>query len=186
MKSEHKTLDCIGVLVAALSVYLTMLLWSLSKLNEFAGSLVMFDLRPTGYSHETAMQIVPALGRTGQAFYLGPQHILDTAYPILMGLALAMSFNRLFRGWFVCALISLSALAAIFDLLENMAVSSMLRAGAEGLTVGMVSTASLWTVLKSTTVSIAMLGIVAGLVRLVWRRYSGKASRQFSTSSKAS
>lgn len=165
-----KRLIFTSVLGAMVATYLAMVLWSLPKLTAVAGGLTMFDLRPGGYSFEQAHEVVLALGEAGRAFYLGPQHMLDTAYPVLMALALGMAFSRLYGR--KLALAGLSGLAAGFDLMENMAVSVMLKAGPEGLNAGMVDVASRWTVLKSGAVSAAMLALIAGLAMATWRRHA--------------
>lgn len=174
------------VIVATLGVYFTMLLWSLPNLSEIAGGLKMFDLRPGGYSLAQAQEIVANLGEAGRVFYLGTQHKLDTAYPLLLALTLAMSFVRLFGRKVAVALILLAALAAGFDLLENITVAEMLRTGPAGPTTDMAAAASRWTFLKSVASSLAFLALLLGL-GLAWRRrYSGKASRQLATESRAS
>ena len=171
------------VLAATLAVYLVMVLWSLPKLAETAGGLTMFDMRPAGYSFVDAHEILTALGGSGREFYLGTQQVLDTVYPPLLAFALALSFVRLFSGKILGALVFLALAAAGFDLMENRTVADMLLAGPDALSAEMVDAASRWTLLKSGAVTVAMLAFVAGLVRAGWRRYTGKASRQSSSSS---
>lgn len=158
------------ILTATLGVYFTMLLWSLPKLSDIAGGLKMFDLRPGGYSLTQAQQIVTALGEVGRSFYLGPQHRLDAAYPLLLALTLSMSYAKLFTRNVASALMLLAAVAAGFDLFENMAIAEMLSAQPERLTAEMVEIASLWTLLKSVASSFAFLALLAGL-GLAWRRH---------------
>ncbi len=162
------------VLAATFTVYLVMVLWSLPKLSEMAGGLAMFDMRPSGYSFEEAQAIMAALGEGGRSFYLNTQQVLDTLYPLLMGLALALSFARLFAGKWLGALVALALAASGFDLMENRGVADMLIAGPDGLSVALVEAANRWTVLKSGAVSIAMLALVAGLLLAGWSRYKAK------------
>ena len=167
-----KRVTFLTVLTATLGVYFTMLFWSLPKLSELAGGLKMFDLRPGGYSLAEAQEITSALGEAGRAFYLGTQHKLDTAYPLLLTLTLTMSYAKLFTRKIALALMLLAAMAASFDLLENMTVADMLRAGPEALTADMSEAASRWTLLKSVASSLAFLALLAGLGLAWWRHHT--------------
>ena len=155
-------------LTLAMAVYLTMILWSLPHLRQAAGGRVAFDLRPMGYQPAEARALVAALGAEGRAFYLNVQHRLDTAYPALLAVVLALAFRLLARGWMVWALTAIAVLAAAFDYLENWAVAVLLRAGPEAITDAMVESASRWTLLKSATASVAFVALVVLLLRAGW------------------
>jgi hypothetical protein len=136
-----------------MSIYGTMLIWSLPQIAAAAGGLLPFDLRPGGYA--------------GKAFYHGTQHTLDTIYPPLLSLTLFYAIVALAKPigrwrW----LLALPALPiAVFDLVENVAVDRMLEAGAAGLTPDLAAHASLFTVLKADlstlTMSILLVVLVA-------------------------
>lgn len=168
------------------TVYLVMILWSLPTLSHLAGGAPMFDMMPGGYSFTEAQAVLAALGQEGWDFYLTTQQGLDTFFPPLLGLALALSFLRLFQGGVAGFLVILAFLVAGLDLAENLAIAKMLHVGPEGLSAAMAATASWLTVAKSGIATLAYLALLIGLGRAGWRRYSGRASRQFSTSSKAS
>lgn len=151
-------------------VYLTMAFWSIPLIVADADGLMLFDLRPMGYSYAEAQTFLAALSDQGRDFYLNVQQRLDSAYPALMAVVLALAFKQLFRGWQRWAATAFGVAGAGFDYLENAAVAVMLRAsdgGADGLTEAMVATASFWSVLKFATVSLAMTALIAGLV-MAW------------------
>jgi hypothetical protein len=152
----------------AMAVYLTMILWSLPHLQQTAGGRVVFDLRPMGYQPTEARALVTALGEEGRAYYLNVQQRLDTAYPALLAVVLALAFRLLARGWLVWALTAFAVLATVFDYLENGAVAVLLRAGPEAITDTMVESASRWTLLKSATATVAFVALVVLLLRAGW------------------
>jgi hypothetical protein len=115
-----------------------------------------------------ARALVAALGVEGRAFYLNVQHRLDTAYPALLVVVLALAFRLLARGWMAWALTTIAVLAAAFDYLENWAVAVLLRAGPEAITDAMVESASRWTLLKSAAASMAFVALVVLLLRAGW------------------
>ena len=152
------------LLVAAMAVlYLVMVAWSLPYLKMLGGDPA-FDLRPGGYTFSEAQSFIAALGNEGRAFYLNVQHRLDLVYPALLGAVLVIALVKLAPpriGWLLGAI---AVAGSVFDYLENHAVSVMLRAGPDGLTAEMVTSASRWTVLKSAFSALAMTALAALLV----------------------
>jgi hypothetical protein len=152
-----------------ISVYLTMILWSLPHLRDLAGGLTAFDLRPTGYSPAEARALVSALGTSGADFYLNVQLWLDTAYPALLAAVLVLAFNKLAQGWLVWLLCCGAVFMALSDYLENRVVAAMLRAGSVALTDDMVASASNWTLLKSASSTPVFIMLVILLMHACWR-----------------
>jgi hypothetical protein len=157
----------------ALSLYITMLAWSLPILTKAADGLVAFDLRPGGYSFAEAKHYLETLSDDGNFFYRGVQHKLDTFFPAFEGIAVGWAVFLLApAGWkngrFVLLLPALAG--TVFDYLENASVAVMLKAGATGLTQKMVTTASMFSQLKALFVTIAMVLLVALIVRWFWKR----------------
>lgn len=156
------------VLLLTLSIYAAMLLWTLPTIQEAAGGLPPFDLRPTGYSYDDARLFLKNLTDGGRALYIGPQRILDLIYPAGIALSVGIAIfilaplNMLRRTGF--ALVAIPG--AVFDYLENGAVAKLLEAKAEDITHEMVQTASLFTILKSVfdTVAFSVLLVFA----LLW------------------
>lgn len=158
---------------AMLAIYFTMVLWSLPIVAENAGGMMPFDLRAAGYSYAEAQGFLAALSDYGRAFYLNVQHRLDNAYPALMAVVLVFAFVQLYQGVLRWVAIGLAIAGAGFDYMENVAVAVMLRASGaagDGLTEAMVATASRWTVLKSATVTLALLALIIGAVMAYLRK----------------
>jgi hypothetical protein len=162
------------IVAATLVVYFVMLAWSIPRLSAAAGGLAIFDMRPAGYDFAAAQAFLSALTPEGKAFYLGVQHRLDLAYPAL--LAIATSWAILIvapPGWGrIRYLLILPAIAGMaFDYLENLAVTAMLQAGAEGVTPELVARASGFSRAKAAFSSLSLiLLIVLLLLRLLRRR----------------
>lgn len=165
-----------AVFALMLLVYLAMVLWSLPAISADANGLMPFDLRPMGYSAEDARLFLSALGEAGQSQYLGWQHKLDTVYPALMALSLALAYFLLFPKKWASAFSALAVLAAVFDWGENHAVADMLRSGAAHLTEEAVAHASNMTQMKSATVTLALVLLLVGLAKLGWSRRKGQAT----------
>lgn len=153
------------------ALYLAMTLWSLPQLSALAGGQAMFDLRPSGYDLTTARTILDGLGAAGRDFYLRVQQPLDALFPPLEALVLSLAFLRLYSRAVARPLILLAIAAAAFDLMENVGVATMLRAGPDGVSAEMVAVASRWSVMKSASVTFAMLALLAGLAMAGWRRW---------------
>lgn len=153
------------------ALYLAMTLWSLPQLSALAGGQAMFDLRPSGYDLATARTILDGLGAAGRDFYLRVQQPLDALFPPLEALVLSLAFLRLYSRAVARPLILLAIAAAAFDLMENVGVATMLRAGPDGVSAEMVAVASRWSVMKSASVTFAMLALLAGLAMAGWRRW---------------
>jgi hypothetical protein len=157
-----------------MSIYGTMLIWSLPQIAAAAGGLLPFDLRPGGYSYGESLTFLSALTPAGKAFYHGTQHTLDTIYPPLLSLTLFYAIVALAKPigrwrW----LLALPALPiAVFDLVENVAVDRMLEAGAAGLTPDLAAHASLFTVLKAdlSTLTMSILLVVLVARGIGWLR----------------
>lgn len=160
-----------ALLAAMTGVYLTMLLWSLPHLSDVSGGLLMFDMRPGGYTPDEAHEILSALGSEGRAFYLNVQHPLDTAYPLLMVLVLTLSFFRVYPRTLALGMSAIAIAAASFDYLENLAVATMLRTGPEAFSDQLAQTANRWTVLKSGAVTVALTALLIGLALAGWRKW---------------
>ncbi len=156
----------------ALAVYATMLMWTLPAITTASGGLTPFDLRPSGYSFDEAKAFLTALSPEGKALYLNVQHKLDTAYPGLLAATLFFAIAALApKGWgrwrWVIALVAIPG--ALFDYVENAAVSVMLTAGAGGLTPDMAATADRWTTTKSWTTTVAMTVLLVLIIMRAWQ-----------------
>lgn len=160
-----------ALLAATLALYLVIVLWSLPLIASEAGGLKPFDLRPLGYGLDETRAFLLALSDRGRDFYLGTQRTLDRIYPALLGATFALGFTLLFSGPLRWALILLALCVTGFDWLENGTVAGLLRTGPDLITVDQVSDAARWSVLKSSTTTIAWIALtVGGILALVRRR----------------
>lgn len=165
-----------ATLALTLINYLAMLLWTLPALIDAAGGLRPFDLRPLGYGYHEVRVYLAALDGEGRDFYLTVQHWLDTTYPALLALSLILALHLLLgarRVWLSRAVSGVAVAGAVFDYLENAAVAALLRAGTEGVTQGMVTWASAWTVAKSAATGVVMAVVLIAAIRALWRRWKG-------------
>lgn len=164
-------------------VWLFMVLLTLPYIQQQAGGLAPFDLRPLGYSFDEAKAFLTALSPQGKAYYLGPQHWLDLFFPGLVAATLYCALVVLLRpyvggnGRFVAAL---AAFVAVFDWLENSAVAAMLNAGPDGIAADAVAAASRWTVLKSATHTILLTATLLLAVVAGWRLWKQRRAAHLS------
>lgn len=162
------------IVVLTLGVYATMLMWTLPAISAAAGGLTPFDMRPGGYSLEEAKAFLGALSPGGRALYLGPQHWLDLAYPLLLATFTGWSILNLLPkiwlrrgGWL--ALLAIPGM--IFDYMENGAVAAMLAADPDTLSPQLAATASRMTVLKSVFTSLSLTVLFVLFAYWLWRRW---------------
>ena len=159
-----------GLFAVTLGVYLAMVLWSLPRLQDMAGGLAGFDLRPMGYSPSEARELLAALGPEGADFYLSVQLWIDSAYPGLMAAVLTFAFAALARGVWVWILAAGAFVMAGCDYLENHAVAGLLRAGPDTVSDAMITAASGWTLWKSISSTVVFTALLVLLVRAGWLR----------------
>ncbi|SMP33323.1 hypothetical protein [Shimia sagamensis] len=157
---------------AATAIYLVMVFWTMPTISAAAGGMVPFDMRPFGYTAQEARNFLASLTADGRDFYLSVQLRLDLIYPAVLGIMLIVGFQNLFeRPWSMLfsfvALIMVSA-----DYLENYMVATMLHSGADGLEDSVVAFASFWTRCKSAAATVAFVGLLAGAVMQVRRRWA--------------
>ncbi len=166
------------VVIVTITNYLVMVLWSLPKISFMANGKVPFDMRPGGYSFEEALVFLTTIDASGRDFYLNTQQLLDSFYPVLLSITLAIGLVNLvprYWGWIAA---TIAVLAGIFDYLENATVAKMLSIAPTHLTPDLVSSASNWTLAKSVSTTIASLILVLSLIikSILWlkNRISGK------------
>lgn len=134
----------IGLPLLTAAVYGWLVLGHGLDLQRLAGGLLPFDLRVGGYDLDAALRYLVALPPEGVALYLGPIALLDTVFPVLLGLTLLWWMRPLATPFgLVCALAALGYVA--LDLLENRATGALVAGGAFGLTPDAVRAASLLT-----------------------------------------
>jgi len=148
------------VVVATVTNYLMMVLWSLPRVSEMAGGGVPFDMRLGGYTFDDARVFLTVITDTGRDFYLNTQQLLDLFYPTLFAITVAIPLIHLMPRYWGWALAVLAIAAGVFDHLENHAVAVMLRVEPDALTEAMVVAANKWTLAKSISTTIASVALL--------------------------
>lgn len=165
------------VFALGLSVYLVMVLWTLPAISAAAGGLAAFDLRPLGYSLIEARAFLSALSEQGRALYLGPQALLDLAYPTLLASTIALGVRLLGGGrWMLRIAVPAAVGGALCDYAENLLVRRLLQVEPASVTEGAVQMASTATVLKSVLSTLALVLLLVALARWFWRRGGGRTT----------
>ncbi|MGC1496941.1 MAG: hypothetical protein WA790_14105 [Sulfitobacter sp.] len=113
-----------------------------------AADLGTFDAQIFGYGLGDAQTYISGLSNGQIALYRGPFRIADTIFPALLALTLLLWFRRWTVGSARLSLTLVTALYLAADYTENMLVGRLLVAGADGLTMKDVDTASLFTMGK--------------------------------------
>lgn len=163
----------LGFLIPAMTIYFFMLFYTIPQVMQYARGMKIFDLSPTGYSYNYAMELLDALGSKGRETYLYSQLPLDFLYPGLFGVScclllawlFAKSLNNNSKMYFLCLI---PVTGGFFDYLENISVFMLLTSYPD---IGRlnVSLASIFTILKSvlTTVFFVLLatGFILALVK---------------------
>lgn len=137
--------------LAALAVWLHLVLVLLPQLATLSAQGTPFDLRPFGYSIAEARAYVAQLSPAGLALYLGPVRLDDSIFPILLMVALMLPLRGRGQAWFLPALAY-----GLADLGENIAVARILRAGSE-MAASDVLTASTLTEVKFAGFGLALV-----------------------------
>lgn len=174
-----------GIIVAAVAVYLVMLLVTLPHLSALAGGVPVFDLRPTGYELQDAQGILAALGDAGRRYYLNIQQPLDTMFPLLnaatVAIALAAAFPdgnwryfRLKKAHHAALLAIICLPVAALDLLENILVRDLLTADVSAISAEKVKIASTVTIAKSVAVTVAYCLSLVAVFCLVMDKIRGR------------
>ncbi|GAB5561324.1 MAG: hypothetical protein SynsKO_29710 [Synoicihabitans sp.] len=170
----------LSLFVLTTAVYLVMILGTIPHVQGFAPEVALFDLSPTGYSHEHAKLLLGSLGAEGRSVYLFPQLAMDFIYPGLFAISYSLTLIWVFAkrcnpdAW-IFNLSLLPVLAGFFDYAENLLIIQMIRDYPD-VAEFLVSAASFCTVLKSLFTTLALLLLIGGFAFLVVCRPPIKAT----------
>lgn len=153
-------------------VYVLMLAYTIPMVRTFAGGMNLFDMMPTGYDLNYALELFNALGEEGRHAYLWVQLPVDMLYPALFALSYSLLLvwllqkidkhqSRLFY------LAYLPFIAAMADYLENLGIIVLLKQFPDitRSSVEMISHAS---VVKSSTTTVYFLVVLIVLLAILW------------------
>jgi hypothetical protein len=167
--------------ILAAAILAAMVLYTFPTISAAAGGLTPFDLRPFGYSLEETKAFLTALTPEGRDLYLNTQQRLDTPYPILIAISLALGGFLIapFRPAVMRWLPTITALpGAVFDYRENFLVARLLRSSLESLDPDLAAAASFATLAKSLCNALAVTLVLIFAIVWVKHRWWDQGSKE--------
>lgn len=168
----------LGLFILTNVVYIFMLTVTIPRTMNHSNGIKLLDMMPTGYDLNYVSELFDSLGEIGRGTYLTNQIPVDMIYPLLFGLSYCLllayflkKLRKLNAPYIYLCLLPI--IAGIADYLENFGIITMLK-NYPVLTKGMVSTTSLFSVIKSISTSIFFVTLIIMLVLLGIRAVSGK------------
>ncbi|MGY5453056.1 hypothetical protein ACVFI8_19265 [Agarivorans sp. MS3-6] len=165
-----------GLFVLTMSVYISMLVYSIPAVSAYSPGMALFDLSPSGYSYTYANDLLSSLGEEGRHLYLSVQLPLDFIYPGLFSITYSLLLvwiigktqaeNSKIRYF---ALVPF--MAGVFDYLENIFIIKMISSFPD-LQVSSVKIASAFTLLKSSFTMAFFVLLIAGFAVLLKQKLS--------------
>lgn len=132
-----------------IALWMASLLWFAAMAAFVAGRLgpqgatPLPDASLTGHSVDSLTAWAAGMTEAGRALFLGPYRLMDTVFPLLLALTLAVTGGR--RRWWLGAL---AGAYALLDLAENASIAAILRAAPALPDADQVARASLLTIAK--------------------------------------
>ena len=160
-------------------VYGAILRISIPLVLSFAPDSILFDMSPSGYSYEQAIQLLQSLGVEGRNAYLTVQIPLDMVYPALFSISYAIMLtwalkqhihvnSKLFLLSFV------PVFAGVFDYLENLCIIVMLNDFPK-VSEGFVKASSGFTIAKSGITTLFFVVLLVTLLFQAWKFLANKS-----------
>ena len=177
LKSAATGKNVLLFLIPASVIYMVMLLYTIPSVKQYVPGMEIFDMAPTGYSYEYAMQLLGALGGAGRDSYLYKQLPLDFIYPALFAISSCLLMAWVFlkgkvfapRMYYLCFV---PIVAGFMDYLENAQIILMILKYPD-VSENQVTMASLSTIGKSGLTTIFFVILVVGLLRVALVRRTG-------------
>ena len=165
----------VGLFIATMAVYLTMLFFTIPAVESFAPGIALFDLSPGGYSYEHAVRLLDELGAEGRNVYRTVQLPMDFIYPGLFAITYSLLLTWIFSKthaagskMFYFSIIPI--FAGLFDYLENIGICRMLTSYPD-VSHGLVSMTSTFTVLKSGFTVMFYVLLLVGAFQFLKKRF---------------
>ncbi|MGJ7921693.1 hypothetical protein [Neobacillus sp. LXY-4] len=154
-------------LILSQTIYIIMQTYTIPRISDEAGGLLIFDMKPLGYTYEDAYKFLSQLSEKGYKLYTHVQLPLDILFPILNGITGLCTFILLIRLYnkvknksdlylfspFSKATLTLPLIAMLFDYMENMMIFVMLSYQS-AVPKMVVYVADIFTIIKSMSTSI--------------------------------
>jgi len=149
----------LGFALISVALFAAMQFISIPVIGHGLGSDQMFDMLPFGYDFAYAQRFISNLSPQGLEMYLGPQNLIDTAFPVSLGLTFIFLAKWLAKSPAGFAITALLAVAYILcDLYENSLVADMLSTN--DLTTALVTRASRSTIFKFALLAATALSVL--------------------------
>ena len=161
--------------ILTMAVFSLMIMFTIPKVESFASGIPLFDMSPSGYSHQQAISLLESLGEDGRNVYLFQQLPVDFIYPGLFAISYALLLTWLFAKSFaanlkIFFLVLVPVLGGLFDYLENIGIIIMINAF-PNISQGLVGVVSTLTILKSAFTTgfymLLMVGIISFIIRKI-------------------
>lgn len=164
----------LGLFILTMAVYLTMLLYTIPKVESFAPGIALFDLSPTGYSYQHAISLLESLGQEGRNVYLYQQLPVDFIYPGLFAVSCSLLLTWLFSKSFetdskIFYFAIVPVLGGLFDYLENIGIVRMIKSFPD-ISQVLVAMVSAFTVFKSVLTIAFFILLIIGIASLLRRK----------------
>ncbi len=167
-----------GFFIPAMVVYAVMLLYTIPLVEQYAPEMKLFDLSPTGYSYEYAMELLDVLGVKGRNVYLYLQLPMDFIYPGLFAVSCCLLLSWLFSKslnsnsqlFYLCFV---PVVAGLFDYFENIGIVCMLMFYPK-VAKQLVSITSFFTLLKSGLTTAFFVLLLVGVILFIKRKRADK------------
>lgn len=161
----------LGLFIATMAVYLTMLLYTVPAVERFAPGKALFDLSPAGYSYEYAVSLLEELGPEGRSVYLYRQLPVDFIYPGLFAISYSLLLALIFRKGYasdskILYFVVIPLFGGLFDYLENICIIQMIRSYPT-VPHGLVNVSSTFTILKSGFTTAFFVLLLVGITKVI-------------------
>ena len=165
----------LAFIIPAMIIYLIMLLYTIPQVAKYAPGINLFDLSPTGYSYEYAIELLDTLGSNGRELYLYKQLPLDFIYPGLFSVSCSLFLSWLFlksqkadsKLFYFCYV---PVVAGLFDYFENILIVRILTSYPNVSEVS-VSLASSMTIIKSVLTTVFFVLLIIGLILNIKKKW---------------
>lgn len=156
-------------------IYFLMLFYTIPNVMNYANSMKLLDMQPTGYSAEYANTLFDNLGADGRDSYLFRQIPVDMIYPFLFIITYSLLLTYLFRKSFnpeskIHSLNIIPFFGGLFDYLENIGIIIMLSIY-PSFSVHLANMTNAFSILKSTSTTIFFVILVVGLVGFIFKKF---------------
>lgn len=166
----------LGFFIPAMVVYAIMLLYTIPRVEQYALGMKLFDLSPTGYSFEYAIELLRILGVKGRDLYMYQQLPVDFIYPGLFAVSCCLVLSWLFakslntnsKMFYLCFV---PVAAGLFDYLENIGIVRMLISY-PNVADSLVSITSFLTILKSGFTTTFFVLLLLGVILFIKRKWT--------------